>query len=189
MLKKIALSLLAVLALAEAPTAAQTYHWDFRPPYINDSTWWNIIGDHDSGDGHCDNTSGDQQGFPDVDCGAWNDSPQAPVQEVSQDCGSGSCTVSATVLCKFLNPSTANLITFTCSGSASGGVRAGNLGNGKKGVRCGSVECGCQLACVPQGAPLVCGSNGYTQECTNCPSVLFGNSTAVGGNYANRVCG
>lgn len=177
----------AVLLIAAAGIQAQSYHWDFRPPYINDSAWWSIIGDHDLDDGHCDNTDGDQQGFPDVDCGAWNDAPQAPIMDVSQDCGSGYCTVSATVRCPNMpisNGVKTAYFTFTCTGSATGaggGVRSGNLGNGKKGVRCGAIECGCQLLCPPGGVTY----NGVHYQCT---SEFFGSPAMVGGNPANYEC-
>lgn len=130
-------------ALAFLPAAAQTYHWDFRPPIINDTTWWSIIGDHDSDDGHCDNTNGSLEGFPDVDCGQWNDAPQAPIAEASQDCGTGSCTVSATVRCSWMNPPVnpappEALYTFTCTGPATGpqlARKASGAGRSNVGVR------------------------------------------------------
>lgn len=185
---KLMVALALVIGCTTAQSVAQSYHWDFRPPGLNDSTWFGIIGDHDGSDGHCDNTSGDQTGFPDVDCGQWNESPQAPIANVNQDCGTGYCTVSATVRCRLMDPVLGepkdDYYTFTCTGAATGaggGVRSGDLGNGKKGVRCGSVECGCQLLCPPGGFT-------YNGKYFPCTSEFFGSPAMVGGNPRNYVC-
>lgn len=181
-------ALFPLLFVALALPAVAQQHWDGGPTWVtNDTTlWFNIIGDHGAeGDGFCDNTSSTGQGYPDIDCEQWNNNQNAPIQSASQDCGSGYCEVSATVRCRFLNAASDHWITFTCSGSAQSGVRTGYLGGSKKGVRCGNVECGCELACLPPGSPLVCMNN----VCTNCPAQFFGNPQIVGGNPANRVCG
>lgn len=185
---KLMVALLLLVAVA-IPLRAAQYHWDGGPTNLTSSPqWYDIVQDHGSqGEGFCDNTSGDMTGFPDVDCRQWNTSSLAFVQDASQDCGTGYCTVSATVRCRLMDPAVKtvdDLYTFTCTGpatGASGGVRTGDLGNGKRGVVCGPISCGCQTLCPPGGITY----NGIHYACT---SEFFGSPAMVGGNRANYVC-
>jgi hypothetical protein len=192
-MKKLLVTFFAValpFAFGADSAAAAQYHWDGGPTTLTSSPqWYDIIMDHGDDDGHCDNTSGDMTGFPDVDCQQWNTSQFAFIQNAVQDCGSGACTVSATVKCILMDPAVDvpgddNMYTFTCTGSAigpNGGVSAGNLGGGKRGVRCGPVSCGCETLCPPGGVTY----NGIHYSCT---SEFFGSPAMVGGNRTNYVC-
>lgn len=191
-MNKLFIVLFSVTLLAAHSAFSQPYHWDGGPTTLmNDTTvWWGIIGDHTQDDGHCDNTSENGTPYPDVDCAHWNDHPTAVIASAEQDCGTGSCTVSATVRCLYLHPKPnpypqGSYVTFSCTGPATGadgGVVAGNLGNGRKGVRCGNVSCGCELVCPPGGLQW---SAGVWVRCHN---QFFGFPQMVGGNTSNYVC-
>jgi len=182
---------IALLLALTPPACATDYHGDWAPSWlINDNggtTWWDIIEDHD--EGFCDNTSSTGQGFRDVDCFEYS---TGTPRSTNQDCGTGSCEVSATVYCPYLGNYNApgstpynDWFTFTCSGSATDGVRAGILSTNptKKGVQCGAVECGCVYTCPPGGYTF---PNGYHVSCT---FQFFGNMYLIGGNFNNRQCG
>jgi len=182
--------LLAFATVLPSPASATEYHSDWGPSWLLDDnsgeTWWDIVYDHN---GFCDNTSSTGQGYPEVDCQERStNSPRA----TDQDCGSGSCTVSATVYCPYLGNYNApgptpynDWFTFTCSGSTSDGVRAGVLGTNptKKGVQCGSIECGCVYTCPPGGYTFPNGTH------VSCTFQFFGNMYTIGGNFNNRQCG
>lgn len=136
----------AVICSASSVIAGE-YHGDSAPSYLMNDTilWFDITSDHD---GFCDNLSTTNQAYPDIDC--WEFSTRTQ-RNVNQDCGSGACSMSATVHCPNLGLYGDHYLTFSCHTVPGGGlgVRGGVLGNNpmKKGVECGDISCGCVYAC------------------------------------------